>query len=113
MNLPLATGFGLLLCLSTAAVAQQSIVGTYNGNIEVTPNRPQRWGVTMVISSVEGGNIKGTGSIQQGPCRGEYPIEGSVRSDSIGVVSKTKGGASGDCTFAFKGKIDGDRMAGN
>ena len=67
----------------------------------------------MVISSVEDGKVKGTGTFQQGPCRGDYPIVGTVKGDGIGVISPAKGGASGDCTFGFKGKIDGNRLVGS
>jgi hypothetical protein len=114
VQLPLATVFAVLLCVSAAAVAQESITGTYNGSIEVrTPRGLERMGVTMVISGIEDGKLKGTGTIQQGPCRGDYPIEGNVKGDAIGVVSKGKGGASGDCVFGFRGKIDGNRLVGS
>jgi hypothetical protein len=113
MQLPLAAVSGFFLCVSTASVAQEAITGTYNGNIEVTTNRPQRWGVTIAINSVEDGKVKGIGTIQQGPCRGEYPIEGTVKDNAIGVISKTKGGASGDCVFAFKGRTEGNRLVGS
>jgi hypothetical protein len=114
MRLSLATGFAAVLCISAVAVAQGPVTGTYNGKMEVTTSRgPQRGGVTMVIKSVESGKVKGTGTIQQGPCRGDYPIEGNVKGDAIGVISKGKGGASGDCVFGFRGKIDGNRLVGS
>ena len=114
MKGPLASAFAMVLCVSAAAVAQESITGTYKGNIEVNTNRgPTRWGVTMVISSVEDGKVKGTGMFHEGPCRGDYPIVGSVKGDVVGVISPAKGGTSGDCTFGFKGKIEGNRLVGN
>lgn len=113
MRIPLVAAFAALLCVSAAAVAQETVTGTYNGNIEVNTNRgPTRWGVTMVISSVEDGKVKGTGIFQQGPCRGDYPIVGSIKDGVIGVISQ-KGGTASDCVFGFKGKIDGNRLVGN
>jgi hypothetical protein len=36
-----------------------------------------------------------------------------VKDNAIGVYAIKKGGPAGDCGFAFKGKIDGNRLVGN
>jgi hypothetical protein len=112
----LLTGIAVVAtaCASATAVAQESVAGTYNGNYEVsTPRGHQRWGVTLTISNVEGGKVKGIATLQQGPCRGDYPVEGVVKNGVIGVTATAKGGPGGDCSFFFKGKIDGNRLVGN
>jgi len=114
MKIRLVVGFAVLLSTSATAPAQDSTAGTYNGNYEIQTNRgPQRFGVTMVIDNVENGKVKGTATLQQGSCRGDYPIEGSVKGDIIGVRSTEKGGRAGDCGFGFRGKIDGNRLVGH
>jgi hypothetical protein len=114
MKLLGAVAFVAVSCASAAAVAQDSLVGTYNGNYEVsTPGGHQRWGVTLTISNVEEGKVKGIATLQRGPCRGDYPVEGVVKNGVIGVSATAKGGPSGDCSFAFKGKVDGTRLVGN
>src|SRR4051812_8908575 len=114
MKAPLASVVAVMLTVSAAAVAQDSLKGTYNGSFDVnTPIGLQKYGVTMVIDSVDDGKVKGTATYQRGSCRGDYPIEGFVKADTIGVRSTTKGGTAGDCTFGFRGKIDGNRLVGN
>jgi len=114
MKLLNRVAFVALACGSATAAAQDSLAGTYKGDYEVyTSGVQRRLGMTLVISEVEDGKVKGTATFQQGPCRGDYPVQGRVRDGVIGIVSTTKGGASGDCSFGFKGKVDGNRLVGN
>jgi hypothetical protein len=105
----------LLFVLLTAGVAfAQDAVGTYTGSYEVQSTKGHhRFGVTLAITSVEDGKLKGTGTLHDGPCRGSYPVEGFVKGGGIGVRAIQKGGPAGDCGFSFKGKIDGNRLFGN
>ena len=114
MKLLGGVAFVAMTCASAAALAQDSLAGTYKGDYEVYGSGGQRrFGVTLVISGVEDGKVKGTATLHQGNCRGDYPVEGSVKDGVIGVRSTTKGGPSGDCGFGFKGKVDGNRLVGN
>ena len=100
--------------LSVQVSAQESLAGTYKGDYEVYGSGGQRrFGLTLVIDSVEDGKVKGTATLHQGACRGEYPVEGSVKDGVIGVRATQKGGSAGDCGFGFKGKVDGNRLIGN
>jgi hypothetical protein len=102
------------LFAAEAAFAQGTVVGTYNGSYEVeSTNGRHRFGVTLAITSVEGGKVKGTGTLHDGPCRGSYPVEGFSKDTALGVRGIEKGGPAGDCTFGFKGKVDGNRLVGN
>lgn len=101
------------LCAAGFAFAQDSLVGSYRGSYEVQGGRVARFGITLAITSVEGGRVKGTGTLHDGPCRGSYPVEGFVKDAAIGLRAIEKGGPAGDCTFGFKGKVDGNRLVGN
>jgi hypothetical protein len=114
MKLLIVSACVAMTCITTTAFAQASIAGTYNGDYEVYGSGGQRrFGITLVINSVEDGKVKGSATLHQGSCRGEYPVEGTVKDDVIGVRSTAKGGTAGDCSFGFKGKVDGNRLVGN
>jgi hypothetical protein len=113
MKIPVCSLLFALSAVAGAAFAQSALVGTYRGSYEVDSKGRQRFGVTLAIASVEGGKVKGTATLHDGPCRGSYPVEGFVKDTAIGVRALQKGGAAGDCTFGFKGKIDGNRLVGN
>jgi hypothetical protein len=106
---------GLLfaLCAAGAVFARDTVVGTYTGSYEVHGATKSRFGVTLAIASVEGGKVKGTATLHDGPCQGSYPVEGFVKDKGIGVRAIQKSGAAGDCGFGFKGTIDGNRLVGN
>ena len=107
---------GLLFTLFTAGVAcaQDALVGTYRGSYAVQTTKGHlRFGVTLAITGVEDGKVKGTATLHDGVCRGSYPVEGLVKDGGIGVRATQKGGPAGDCGFGFKGKIDGNRLVGN
>ena len=111
-----AIGLGLAITLAGAAVcfAQDSAVGTYKGSFEVQGTmRYTVMGVTLVIASIADGKLTGTGTYHAGPCRGDYPLVGSLKDNAIGLRSTSKGGAGGDCSFGFKGKVEGNQLVGN
>jgi hypothetical protein len=106
--------FAIAICGMGSVFAQESLVGKYTGNYEVaTPRGNFRVGVTLVIDGVEDGKVKGAATLHQGNCRGDYPLEGTVKDEVIGLRSTAKGGPAGDCGFGFKGKVEGNRLVGN
>lgn len=105
--------FLTLAALPAALCAQDSILGTYNGNYEVrSSNRAPYVGVSVVISSVEGGVVKGTGSRSTGSCRGEVPLEGTLKDRAIVLRAAEKGGRADDCGFTFRGNVEGSTLVG-
>ena len=104
----------VILFLGTAALAQDALVGSYKGSFQIQTNRGNTdIGVTLVIAAVDDGKLRGTGTLHRGPCSGDYPLEGYVKGNAVGVRSTAKGGAAGDCTFFFKGIAEGNRLVGN
>ena len=95
------------------AHAQDSLAGTYKGSMTITGGfGTLNVGVTLVIAQVEGGKLTGTGTLHAGSCAGDYPIQGGVKGDAIGLISTKKGGAGGDCSFGFKGRVEGNQLVG-
>ena len=87
-------------------------MGTYKGSYEINTIRGQQQGVTLIIAAVEDGKLRGTGSYSFGSCAGEYPVEGSVKGNEVGLRATAKGGRAGDCSFGFKGSINGNQLVG-
>ena len=92
--------------------AQDSLVGTYNASYTSTGIQSTLQSLTIVIASVEDGVVKGTGTRRDRGCAGDYPIEGSLKGDSIRLRATKKGGPTGDCMFGFAGKIEGGALVG-
>ena len=111
MTLWHAACFAIVISGAASAFAQESLVGTYNGNYEL-PRGTQRFGITLVISSAEDGKVKGNAIFQRGNCQGSYPVEGGVKGNTIRVRATAKGGPAGDCFFSFSGTVDGNRLVG-
>ena len=101
-----------LLLVSAGASADDSLVGRYNGSVTTEGINARVWGVTIVITSVEGGVIHGTGIREDPNCRGEYPLRGKRRGNRIGVRSIQKGGPAGDCGFGFRGTVEDGALVG-
>jgi hypothetical protein len=105
---------GLVTVLwGSSCLAQDSLPGKYVGSFPVQTNRGQQEvGVTVVIQSVEEGKVKGIATLGGRGCAGDYPFEGTVKGDAIGLRATQKGGPAGDCNFGFKGKVEGNRLIG-
>ncbi len=68
--------------------------------------------MTLVISSVEGERVKGVATMGGQSCAGDYPFEGYLKGNELGIRSNVKGGRAGDCTFAMRGTLEGNRITG-
>lgn len=99
-------------CLTASAVAQDSVVGRYNGSFTTQGINAVVRSVSIVITSVEDGKVTGTGIRTGGPCAGEYPLEGTFKGDEIRLRATKKGGPAGDCGFGFVGKVEGTKLVG-
>ncbi len=103
---------GLTVALLASAGAQDSIIGKYNASYTITGIQATAMGVSISISSVEDGVVKGTGYRYDKACRGEYPLEGTLKGDQIRLRAVAKGGAAGDCGFGFAGTVQGGALVG-
>ena len=101
-----------LLLIAAGASAEDSIVGRYNGSITSEGINARTWSVSILITSVEGGVITGTGIRDDPACRGEYPLRGKLRGNHIGVRAIQKGGPAGDCGFGFRGTVQDGALVG-
>ena len=72
--------------------------------------------VTVEISSVEDGKVKGVAtrnSTARTPgCRGQYTLEGTYKDNKLSLRETEKGGSAGDCAFRFTGTREGDAFVG-
>jgi len=102
---------GLLLAAAGAS-AEDSIVGRYNASFSSETINARVWSVTIVITSVEDGVVKGTGIRDDPNCRGEYPLRGKLRGNHIGLRAIKKGGPTGDCGFGFRGTVQDGALVG-
>jgi hypothetical protein len=108
-----AAVFALLLGVVVPAGAQGEVTGKYSGSLVAQYlGRDAEVGLAMVISSVEDGRVKGVATMGGQACAGDYPFEGTLKGSEIAVRSNTKGGRAGDCTFAMRGTIEGNRITG-
>ncbi|HEX2828911.1 MAG TPA: hypothetical protein VHP37_21350 [Burkholderiales bacterium] len=97
---------------ASPAWAQADITGRYTGNLVVQyQGRDSSIGLTMVIASADNGRVKGVATLG-GPCAGDYPFEGFLKGNELGVRSNVKGGRAGDCEFGMRGTIEGNRITG-
>ena len=102
-----------LFASASAACAQDGVAGTYVGSITAqSGGRDVEIGLTMVISSAEAGRIKGVATMGGQSCGGDYPFEGFLKGNEIGVRSNVKGGRAGDCDFGMRGTLEGGRIVG-
>jgi len=112
MKIVFAVALTVVLSITTGAGAQDSIVGKYNSSYTTKGINALTFSVGIAISSVEGGVVKGTGYRYDRACRGEYPLEGTLKGDQIRLRAVAKGGASGDCDFGFIGTVQGNALVG-
>ena len=95
------------------ALAQDAAVGTFRGSFDAHTNIGLvSVGVTLTISSVDDGKVTGTGNLARGVCAGNYPLAGTLKGADLAVRATQKGGPAGDCSFGFRGKVDGNRLVG-
>lgn len=106
-----AFSLGVMTLASTCLYAQDSIVGTYSGSVGYYIGKPHKnAGITVIITSVEDGIVKGTATHYGPICGGDYPFQGIYRNDEIRVRSPVKGGRAADCRFGFVGKVEGNKI---
>ncbi|MGZ8210745.1 MAG: hypothetical protein ACXWUH_09575 [Burkholderiales bacterium] len=101
-----------LLAIASGAHAQDSIVGTYNASYSTKGIQATLVSVSIVISSVEDGVVKGTGIRRDRACAGEYPLQGTLKGDQLRLRATAKGGPTGDCSFGFAGTVQGNALVG-
>ena len=113
MNRISMIGVAFLLSYPAVVHAQDSLIGKYSGSYTATTVVTYTVGVTLEISSVDGGKVTGVATLaMRGACNGQYPIAGFYKGDQIGVRATQKGGPAGDCDFGFRGKREGDTLVG-
>jgi len=110
MKVVAGMSLGLALTAPMFSHAQDSLTGKYSGSY--TTVRPYVIGVSLVIASVEDGIVKGTASLYDGRCMGEYPVEGTYKDNKLVVRATAKGGKAGDCSFGFAGTVEGNSLNG-
>lgn len=101
MTLLRVTVLAVLLLIESAAFAQDSLIGRYTGSYSFAGTTGDTLlGVTLVIASVEGGEIKGTVDLNsRGACAGTYPMQGTLKEGALRL--RGKGGRAGDCGFGL------------
>ena len=103
----------LLLLSVCAPVYGQDVTGRYSGSfVAQSFGADVNVGMTVVISSVEGGRVKGVATLDGQSCGGDYPFEGYLKGTELGIRSNVKGGRAGDCTFGMRGTLEGSRIVG-
>ena len=103
----------LLLSVCAPVYGQGDATGKYSGSFTTQAlGRDAEVGLTVVISSVENGRVKGVATMGGQSCAGEYPFEGYLKGTELGIRSNVKGGRAGDCTFGMRGTLEGNRIVG-
>lgn len=107
---------GAALLVATFALAQDaSLVGKYSGNYTSGGGTGVR--IVLDIKSVDNGAVKGTAeristTRRGGQCAGEYPVEGTLKDNTLTVRSVEQGGPSGDCVFRYTAAVQGGKLVG-
>lgn len=109
---------GLAILFSAPVLAQHALVGKYTGSfVQPTPSQGDLMpGITLEILSVEGDTVKGTAvrmtAAASRRCAGEYPVEGTLKGDTLELKATTKGGPAGDCDLTLRLKVEGNKLVG-
>jgi hypothetical protein len=107
-------GVCLAICLlpGSVALAQDSLVGRYTGGFSYAGALGDTLlGVTLVIASVEGDQVKGSVDLNsRGPCAGVYPMQGRLKQGTMTL--RGKGGIAGDCGFRLDLTQQGSKLVG-
>jgi hypothetical protein len=116
---PTAVALATTLFFGTVAPAwvsaQGSIVGKYTGSIVqnfATSGAVRAIGLQLVVDSAEGGVVKGTATILELNCAGDYPMEGKLDDGKLQLRSTTKGGRAGDCWLRLALSVEGNKLNG-
>ena len=101
------------IAATSVVIAQESILGKYRGSYQTRSGRHMV--VTLDITSVEDGIVKGMGSLRTtnlkgGACRGDYPFTGTLKDGELDVRAEEKGGPAGDCNFRVRATIEGGQL---
>ena len=103
----------LLLSACAPVYGQGDVTGKYSGSYTVQfHGRDAEIGLTLDIASVENGRVKGVATMGGQSCAGEYPFEGYLKGNELGIRSNVKGGRAGDCVFGMRGTVEGNRFVG-
>jgi hypothetical protein len=108
---------GAALCaISFSALAQDNnLVGTWSGSylyMGSVRSTPAPVGVEVEITSVEGNVVKGLAKQFSRVCGGEFPLNGKLDGNNLGMISASNLGPTGDCRFGFRAVVDGNKMTG-
>jgi len=119
-NILIAAASALLF--SCPVLAQQTLLGKYSGSFSSFTNFGQViTGITLEILSVDGDKVSATavrargGAAGRSPCAGEYPVEGTVKGDTLVLRATEKGVkavGAGDCGLMLRLTVDGNKLVG-
>lgn len=85
--------------------------GRYTGSV-VDSGSGEMIGLTLVISSVEDGVVKGTATLGGRGCDGSYPMQGAFRNDQLDLRATRNGGPAGDCPLSLSLAAQGSKLVG-
>ena len=113
MRLTVAITMAVGMMAPALVSAEESIIGKYTGDFIMSTSRgPIRTGLGLVLDRAEGGVVKGTATIFDWSCAGDYPMEGTFREGKMQLRSTAKGGRAGDCSLRLNLAVDGGRLTG-
>jgi hypothetical protein len=115
-----AAGAIALVISSHAAAADSDLTGKYSGGYDVAvPSGTVRANVILNILSVSDGSVKAvleritaSRTARQPPCDGQYPLEGTLKDNSLDLRATEKGGRAGDCGMRVRGTLQGTKLIG-
>jgi hypothetical protein len=100
--------------MCSLVLAQDSpAIGKWSGAFQ--NNAGNTTSITLDIKSVNDGAVTGVGTYatsarRGGTCRGDYPLEGTLKGAELDV--RGKGGPAADCNFRVRGTIEGGALKG-
>ena len=103
----------LVLLFACPVSAQQTLLGKYSGTystVTLSGGNPYQGGLTLELASLEDGIVKGKAVRGGGPCRGEYPVEGTIKGNQLEL--RGKGGPAGDCGMVLRLTVEGNKLVG-
>ena len=109
-RLTLALFIAITMGQGTITYAQDSLIGKYNGTLEVPPTNHAPVGIEVL--TVTGETVTGIGHRFGGPCSGDYPFSGTVKGNTLKIKHTKMGGPAGDCGFRFTLTVEGDKLVG-